>query len=241
MNKERLQKLVSNYGNYSRRQVDRLISEGKVKVNDEIAVLGEKATIDDKIEIDGKIVKFNLKHEYFLLNKPKSYICSREDKFGKQTISLINNSANRNLFTVGRLDVNTTGLIIITTDGELSNIVMSPKSSIKKTYLAWIDKPLNKEAIIGLQKGTKLDDGYVTKPIKGFKIISNTSEKTLIKMTLTEGKKNQIKRMFKAYDRKVVNLKRTQIGIHKLDGIDTGLYKKIPKQKMYEGLGIEFQ
>ena len=136
MNKlERVQKLIANYGPYSRRQVDRLIEEGKVKVNDKTITLGAKATVDDKIQVDGKLIKFDLKHEYYLLNKPKGYICSREDKYGKEALSLINNYKNRNLFTIGRLDVSTTGLIIVTSDGELSNKVMSPKNNIKKTYL----------------------------------------------------------------------------------------------------------
>ncbi len=240
MNKEeRLQKLVSNYGSYSRRQVDKLIQEGKVYLNGKKAILGDKATVNDQIIIDGNLIKFNLKHDYYLLNKPKGFICSREDKYKKQAISLIDNHSNRNLFTVGRLDVNTTGLIIITTDGELANKVMSPKSNIKKTYLAWIDNPLNKEMIINLQKGTKLDDGYITKPTKQFKLISNEKNKVLVKLTITEGKKNQIRRMFAAHDRKVINLKRIKIGHLKLDGIETGRYKKLRHDEIYHALELK--
>ncbi len=132
---ERVQKLISNYGSLSRRQADRLVEAGRVKVNGVVIEPGAKASIDDVIEIDGKRVKFNLKHEYYLLNKPKGYICQREDERGKEVISLINNYRERNLFTIGRLDVQTTGLIIVTTDGELSNIVNSPKFKIPKTYL----------------------------------------------------------------------------------------------------------
>lgn len=239
MNKlERVQKLIANYGPYSRRQVDRLIDEGKVKVNGETITLGHKATVDDKIEIDGKKIKFNLKHEYYLLNKPKGYICSREDNYGKEAISLINNYKNRNLFTIGRLDVSTTGLIIITSDGELANTVMLPKSNIKKTYLVWVNEPINKEISLSLQRGIELDDGYITKKTKKFKIISNEKGKVLIKMSITEGKKNQIRRMFKAADREVVNLKRIQIGFLKIENIDTGLYRKLSKKEMYEGFGI---
>jgi len=91
MNKlERVQKLIANYGTYSRRQADKLIEEGKVKVNGKTITLGDKATVDDKIEINGKIIKFNLKHDYFLLNKPKGYICSREDNYGKEYYHLYN-------------------------------------------------------------------------------------------------------------------------------------------------------
>lgn len=242
MNKlERVQKLIANYGDYSRRQVDRFIEEGKVKVNGKTITLGDKATVDDKVEINGKLVKFNLKHEYYLLNKPKGYICSREDNYGKETISLINNYKDRNLFTVGRLDVSTTGLIIITSDGNLSNRVMSPRSSIKKTYLVWVNKPIDKEISLSLQKGIKLDDGYVTKGTKKFKIISNEKGKVLIKITIIEGKKNQIRRMFTAVDREVINLKRVQIAYHRIDKLESGQYKKLSKKEMYEGLGINYE
>lgn len=236
---ERVQKLISNYGSLSRRQADRFVEEGKVKVNGKVIQPGAKATVNDKIEVDGKVIKFNLKHEYFILNKPKGYICQREDKFGKEAISLINNYKKRNLFTVGRLDVNTTGLIIVTSDGEFANLVNSPKNKIKKTYLAWIDRPITKEISLGLQRGTKLDDGYVTQVTKTFKIVSNEPGKVLIKIGITEGKKNQIRRMFEAYERKVVNLKRVQIGHIKIDGIQTGHYKKLSKTEIFDAVGVK--
>ncbi len=235
---ERVQKLISNYGNLSRRQADRFVEEGKVKVNGVVITPGAKATVNDKIEIEDKLIKFNLKHEYYLVNKPKGFICQREDERGKEVISLINNYKDRNLFTVGRLDVQTTGLIIVTTDGELSNQVNSPRFKVPKTYLVWVDKKLNKETILGLQLGTTLDDGYVTKKVKNFKIIHNDENKVMVKMTITEGKKNQIRRMFEAHNRKVINLKRVQIGFHKIDGIELGQYKKLSQQNMLEGLGI---
>ncbi len=235
---ERVQKLISNYGSLSRRQADRLVEAGRVKVNGIVIEPGAKASIDDVIEIDGKRVKFNLKHEYYLLNKPKGYICQREDERGKEVISLINNYKERNLFTIGRLDVQTTGLIIVTTDGELSNIVNSPKFKIPKTYLVWVDKKLSKDMILGLQLGTTLDDGYVTKKTKKFKIIYNDDNKVMIKMTITEGKKNQIRRMFESYERKVINLKRVQIGNHVLEGIDVGQSKRLSQQEMLNGLGV---
>ncbi|BDU67682.1 MAG: pseudouridine synthase [Candidatus Tyloplasma litorale] len=242
MNKEeRIQKLISNYGSFSRRQVDKFLKEGHVKVNGKVAVVGQKASVNDKIEINNKIIKFNLKHEYFLLNKPKGYISQRQDEKGREVISLINNYKNRNLFTVGRLDYNTTGLIIVTSDGELSNKVMHPSNKVKKTYLVWVDKPLTKEIILSLKLGTKLDDGYVTKKIDGFKLINNEEGKVMVKMIISEGKKNQIKRMFLANNRKVLNLKRIQIGNLKLEGIDVGQNKKLTKSEIYNGLGVKYE
>ena len=240
-NIERVQKLLSNYGNLSRRQADKLIEEGKVKVNGKIISLGTKATVNDRIEVNNKVIKFNLKHEYFLLNKPKGYICSREDKLGKEVISLVVNYKDRNLFTVGRLDVNTTGLIIITTNGDLADRIMKPKHEIRKTYLVWVDKVIDKEIIISLQKGTKLDDGYVTQPLKKIKVIHNVSGKILVKITITEGKKNQIRRMFEAHGRKVVNLKRVKIGNLTIDGLMVGQYKRLTHNQIHEGLGFQNQ
>lgn len=236
----RVQKLISNYGSMSRREADNLIKEGKVKVNGEVIPLGSKATVDDRIEIEGKVVKFNLKHEYYLLNKPKGYICSRHDVQGKEVISLVDNYKERNLFTVGRLDVNTTGLIIVTTDGELSNRINLPHSRIAKTYLAWVDRPVDNEILKGLKEGTTLEDGYTTKPAKNVKLINNEPGKVLVRITILEGKKNQIRRMFEAYGKKVINLKRISIAYHKLDGIETGSYKKIKKSEMYNKLGFEY-
>lgn len=235
----RVQKLISNYGSLSRRQVDKLILEGKVKVNGVVITPGVKATVNDKIEVDGQQIKFNLKHEYYLLNKPKGYICQREDDKGREVISLINNYKERNLFTVGRLDVQTTGLIIVTTDGEMANKVNLPHFKVPKTYLVWLDGKITKEISLGIQLGTTLEDGYVTKKTKKFKIISNEEGKYLVKMTITEGKKNQIRRMFLAHDRKVINLKRIQVGYHKIDGIETGMYKKLSQKELFDGLGIE--
>lgn len=243
---ERVQKLISNYGSYSRREAERMIEAGRIKVNGVVITPGHKCTIDDKIEVDGKQIRFNLKHEYYLLNKPKGYVCRRRDDrlsdeeaaSKKYTVSLINNYKDRNLFTIGRLDVQTTGLIIVTSDGELANFVNSPKFKVPKTYLVWVDKKLTKEMILGLQLGTKLDDGYVTQKTKKFKVISNEENKVMVKMTITEGKKNQIRRMFEAHDRRVVNLKRVQVGYHVLEGIEIGQYKKISQQEMLNGLGV---
>ncbi len=240
-NEERIQKLISNYGNLSRRDVEKLITEKRVKKNGKLVVMGEKATINDVIQIDGKQVKFNLKHDYYILNKPKGYISDTKSKFGKEAVSLINNYKNRNLFTVGRLDVLTTGLIIITNDGELSQLVTSPKAKIKKTYLVWVNENLNREEILKLKTGIVLDDGYKTKPVAKWKTIKNNrNEQALFKITITEGKKNQIRRMFATLGKEVVNLKRVKIENLTLDGIENGEYKTLTKQEIYSMLNLRF-
>ncbi|CRX37316.1 / rsuA / Ribosomal small subunit pseudouridine synthase A /:192862 Forward [Candidatus Hepatoplasma crinochetorum] len=235
---ERIQKLIANYGNYSRREVEKLIKEKKVFKNKELVKLGDLATIEDTIVINNQKIKFNLKYDYFLLNKPKGYICNRIDQKNRSVISLINNYKNRNLFTIGRLDVNTTGLIIVTNDGNLKKLVESPASKIKKVYLVWLQKKINSNDLKSLIKGVELEDGYITKPIEKIKIISN-DENILIKLSITEGKKNQIKRMFEALDNRVINLKRVQIGQLKLGSIKIKEYSKINKQEIYKMLAIK--
>jgi 16S rRNA U516 pseudouridylate synthase RsuA-like enzyme len=133
---ERIQKLVANYSKYSRREFEKFISAGDVTVNGVTATLGTKATLNDSIKLNGKRIKFIVKQDYFVLNKPKGYISERIDKYGRTVISLIPKSESRNLFTVGRLDVNTTGLIIVTNDGDLAQLVTKPSSHIKKVYIA---------------------------------------------------------------------------------------------------------
>ncbi|BDV03456.1 MAG: pseudouridine synthase [Candidatus Hepatoplasma scabrum] len=235
---ERIQKLIANYGNYSRREVEKLILAKKVFKNSQLVKIGDFATVDDKIVINNEKIIFNLKHDYFILNKPKGYICSRIDPKNRSVISLINNYKKRNLFTIGRLDVNTTGLIIVTTDGNLKKIVEDPTSKIKKVYLVWLQKKITSNDLKILQKGVKLDDGYLTRPIEKIKIINN-NEKILIKMTITEGKKNQIKRMFDALDNKVINLKRIEIGHIKLGAIKLKEYRKLNKQEIYQMLSVK--
>lgn len=237
---ERIQKLLANYGNFSRREAERLILSKRVKKNNEIVKIGDKATINDNIFIDDKKIKLTLKHDYFLVNKPKGYICSRNDSLNKTVISLVdNNNSLRNLFTIGRLDVLTTGLIIVTNDGYLSNKITTPKNKIKKTYLVWVDKRLTLGEINKLSKGITLEDGYKTKPLVNFKTINN-KDKPLFKLVLTEGKNNQIRKMFKSLDKNVVNLKRISIGNIHLDDLPLGGYKKISKSKIYELLNISF-
>ena len=239
-NEERIQKLISNYGNYSRREAEKFIKARQVKKNGHFVKLGDKATVDDQIEINGNKIKFNLKHDYFLLNKPKGYISKRVDDQQREVISLLPNWKERNLFTVGRLDVLTTGLIIVTNDGNLSNLVQSPRSNIKKTYLVFSYGKLTLEQIKKLKKGVEINDGYITKPVNNFKVIKEQEEGiSTYKITINVDKKNQIKKMWESVGSKVVNLKRISIGGLTIDGIELGKYKKLKKIEIYDKLGLK--
>ncbi|BDV02262.1 MAG: ribosomal large subunit pseudouridine synthase B [Candidatus Hepatoplasma vulgare] len=234
---ERIQKIISNYGSYSRREIEKLIKDKLVKIDGEIAKLGDKANINSDIRILNKKLTLNLKQEYYVLNKPKGYICSRVDEKNKTAISLINNYKNKNIFSIGRLDVNTTGLLIITNDGYLSNYITLPKNKIRKTYLVWYQKKLTKENIFNLKNGIKIDENYITKKLANLKVIDN-EKKFVIRITLIEGKNNQIKKMFIALENKVINLKRIQIEDLKLNSLEIGKYKKYSKQEIYNFLNV---
>lgn len=238
--KERIQKIISNFGSYSRREFEKLILEGRVKIDGNVAKLGDRATIYSKIEIDNKIQTLNLEHDYFLLNKPLGYISSRIDEQGKEVISLIENKKNRNYFTIGRLDVNTSGLIIVTTDGNLSKIVNSPQSKIKKKYIVTTNKRLPNGFEEQLSKGVILDDGYLTKKAIVKVVKSNDSNFSSFEITITEGKNNQIRRMIKSFgeDYSVKTLKRIEIGSLKIGKISIGRYKVLKKEEIYNSLSI---
>ncbi len=238
--RERIQKIISNYGTYSRREAERLIEKGKVKVNGKIVTLGDRASLDDTIFVNDKQLKFSTKHLYYVLNKPKGYISSRIDEQNRRVIDLVDNPNKRNLFTIGRLDVNTTGLIIITSDGELSQRVNTPQTKVSKQYLVWLDKPISPKDILALKKGIELESGKTTLPVKKLKIISNKNGNYLVKLTIIEGKQNQIKRMFSALNNEVINLKRVKIGNINLDsGLQIGKYRKYSQQEIYNALGLK--
>lgn len=237
MKPERLQKLASNYSKYARRQFEQFIKEERVTVNGQLAELGTKATINDDIKLDGHNIKFTTKQDYYILYKPKGYICERQDKYGRTAISLIPQSEHRNLFTVGRLDVNTTGLVIVTNDGSLTDLVLRPDRKKKKVYLASLKTPIGREELEMIRRGVILDDGYKSRPVRQIKFIDEKQE-AMVKLTLTEGKKNQVKRMFKAVGSEVKNLKRIEIEGLNLNGMRIGDYRKLSKQELYGALGI---
>ena len=224
---ERVQKLFSLGSYCSRREAEKLIEAGRVKVNNEIIKLGHKANINDKFEVDNIVIKLNFAKKYYLLNKPKGYICSNKDKENKRVVDLIKD--NGYLFTVGRLDVNTTGLIIITNDGEFSQMLEKPGSGISKTYIVKVNKIISSKMKEKLEEGVKLENGYTTMPLQFIEVMRKDKKKneSVVKMVLQEGKKNQIKEMFKVIGVEVINLTRIKIGNLKLHDAKLGEYRKI--------------
>ena len=205
---KRIDRILSEQTNYSRKEIKKLVSKGLVLVNECVVRRSDEKYDEDNIsiKINGEDVSVN-KHFYLLLNKPKGYVSATVSDSDKTVIDLIPNKyKTRTLFPAGRLDKDTTGLMLITDDGVFAHNILSPKKHIKKIYEVVIDKDVSDEMINGFKDGVKLNDGECKIALLE-KVDTN---KCLV--TLTEGRYHQIKRMFGCYKAKVLELKRICMG-----------------------------
>lgn len=205
---ERLDKVISSQTNYSRKDIKDLVKKKAILVNGEV-VLKSDIKVDgslDKISILGEELIFK-KYVYLMLNKPKGYVSATEDKNDKTVLDLVPDCyRHRNLFPAGRLDKDTTGLMIITDDGDFAHNILSPKKHISKTYNVTIDIDMNNEMVIGFKDGINLSDGECKSAS-----LEITGKNTGI-VILTEGRYHQIKRMFGCFGAKVIELERIAMG-----------------------------
>lgn len=224
---ERLQKVIANSGYTSRRNAEKLILAGKVTVNDKIITeLGTKVSSNDIIAIDGQEISLDEKKVYYLLNKPRGIISSSSDDKGRKTVVDLINSDLR-IYPIGRLDYNTTGIILLTNDGDFANHLMHPKNNIKKTYLAKVEGILNKDDITRLKNGISIDDRLVD--TSDFKVRSKDVNKnvTLIEITIIEGRNHIVKRIFKELKHEVIKLSRIGYSFLRLDNLKSGEYREL--------------
>ncbi len=222
----RINKYIALSGFCSRRQADKLIEEGRVTINNNIAQIGDVVREQDIVRIDGQKarVKQN-QYEYYILNKPKRVICSNEDKFGRVTaVSLI--KSNKRLFTYGRLDYLTEGLIIISNDGDLYNKIMHPRQKLYKSYIANIDKEITDDHIEALTHGVVIE-GKRTAPAKVKRL-----NKTEIRIAIFEGRNRQIRKMFETLGYTVKNLKRVKVGELTLKDLEVGKYRRLTNEEV---------
>lgn len=205
---ERLDKVISSQTEYSRKEVKELVRRKRIKLNEEL-VLKSDVKIDfnkDIITIDGKIINCK-KYVYLMLNKPKGYVSATIDKNDKTVLELVPSKyLYRNLFPAGRLDKDTTGLMIITDDGNFAHDILAPKKHVKKTYNVTIDIPITKDMVDGFKNGVMLNDGECKSAL-----LKQTNTYTGI-VELTEGRYHQIKRMFGCFGAKVTSLERIKMG-----------------------------
>ncbi len=227
---ERLQKVIANSGIASRRKAEDLIKEGRVKVNGIIIKeLGVKVTNKDIIKVDDKQISKENK-VYYLLNKPRGIITSvTDDKMRKTVIDLI--PCKERIYPVGRLDYDTTGVLLLTNDGEFANILMHPSKEVEKTYIVKIKGIIKGDSINTLKNGVIID-GKITEQAKVK--LRKTDYKTntsLLSVTIHEGRNHQIKKMFESVGFPVLKLKREREFIFDLKGLKSGEYRRLtPKE-----------
>ena len=227
----RLQKFLADSGIASRRKGEELIKEGKVKVNGAtVTELGLK--IDESKDVvlfNNKEVKKSEELEYLLLHKPKGYITTVRDQFGRKSIMELIDTENR-LFPVGRLDYDTSGLLIITNDGELTYKLTHPKHNVEKTYVALVRGIPSNDKLDKLKKGIKLEE-FTTAPAK-VKIIETKGPNAVLEIKIREGKNRQVRRMCEAIGHFVIELKRTAIGEIVLSNIKEGEYRSLSQKEI---------
>ena len=221
----RLNKYIAESGFCSRRKADELISQNRVTINKETAKLGMEVHEGDIVRIDDEKIKMETGYEYFLLYKPKKVICTNSDNFGRR-LAIDYIKSKKRLFTYGRLDYMTEGIIIVSNDGDAYNKVMHPRKKLFKTYIAKLDRPLEEKDLARLEKGI-LIDGKKTVPAKIKKI-----DETEIKVSIYEGKNRQIRKMFENLHYNVKELKRVTIGEFKIGNLKPGEYRKLSEEEI---------
>lgn len=234
---ERLQKVIANSGYCSRRKAEDLIEQGKVLVNGElVTTLGTKVNENDAIIVEGKILKNEEDKAYYLLNKPRGIISSsNDDKNRKTVVDLID--TDKRIYPIGRLDYDTTGLIILTNDGTLSNKLMHPSNGIEKKYVAKLNKFFDIADLKKLEKGIIIDN-IKCKPTR-VKIKKNDRIKdySIVEITIVEGRNHIVKRVFENLGYLVDKLSRIEYAFLSIDNLRSGEYRELTKKeikKLYE-------
>lgn len=222
--KERLQKLIAAAGLASRRQAERWISAGRVTVNGRVADIGEQADVErDHIEVDGRPLRLEQPKVYLLLNKPTGYVTTARDPQGRKVVADLLKDVKVRVFPVGRLDLNTEGLLLLTNDGDLAARLTHPRHQVKKTYLVRVRGSLKASSRRLLEEGVTLDDGP-TAPAKVAKVRSSGSH-TWFELTISEGRNRQVRRMREAVGHSVSRLKRVGLAFLLLEGLPPGQYR----------------
>lgn len=228
---ERLQKIIAKCGVASRRKAEELIVEGLVTVNGKPAVLGMKADLHrDHIKVKGKLISRVETKTYLLFNKPVQCITAMYDAEKRPTVKDFLKRVKVQVFPVGRLDFNSEGLLILTNDGDLTNAVLHPKNKIPKTYRVKVEGFLEPAEISRLEKGIRLDDG-MTAPAK-VRVVKKLKANSWVDITIHEGRKRQVRRMFARIGHSVIKLVRTRINGLQLGALKPGEYRYMKPEEI---------
>ena len=227
----RINKFLAECGVASRRACDKLIESGAVLVNGKKAAIGDDVSEKDEITVDGQPVKRKLVRSYYIMNKPKGYVCTvKDDKDRKTVMSLLPEGAGR-VYPVGRLDYDTEGLLLFTDDGDLAFRLTHPKSEIPKTYLVRIEGAIGDKELNRLRAGVELD-GKLTGKSK-VKVIETDKQYTKLHVTINEGRNRQVRRMFECVGKQVDFLKRIRIGDLGLGSLARGKVRRLSDEEVF--------
>lgn len=230
----RINKFIASYTSYSRRKSEDVILSGRVKINDEV-ITSLSFDVDennDILKIDDEVINTNKNLVYIMLNKPEGYITTVKDQFNRKSVVDLLSDIKERIYPVGRLDYETSGLLILTNDGDLTYKLTHPKHEIGKTYMAIVKGEPNEDELDNFRKGLLIDD-YKTAPAK-IKLVKKVSDKnySICKVQIYEGRNRQVRKMFKAINHPVMRLKRVAVGKIVLKDLEVGEYRHLTKEEV---------
>ena len=227
---ERLQKIIAARGLCSRRQAEKWIEEGRVRVNGNTAHLGDTADVtEDVIEVDGKRLPKAGRKVYLMLNKPRGYVTTLSDEKGRKNAAQLVENCGVRVYPVGRLDMDSEGLLLFTNDGDFANLLMHPRHEVNKIYRVWVTG-YSEENLELLKQPIELD-GYRIKPPK-VRAVHVTGEKAVLEVTIHEGRNRQVRRMCQAANMNVARLKRIAEGALRLGELKEGQWRHLSAQEV---------
>lgn len=229
---ERLQKLIAESGYSSRRKAEELIKQGKVYVNGEkITELGTKASFGDEILVDGNLIEHQEK-EYYLFYKPRGVVCTTKDDKGRKTVLDFFDDVGKRIYPVGRLDYDTTGLLILTNDGKFANLMMHPKNKIDKFYVAKVEGIVTSEEVKALKRGVLVDNKKIYPSRVKVKKIDKKNMTSIIEITIHDGVNHEVKKLMKSVGHEVIKLKRESFGFLTLGNLKSGEKRRLTSKEV---------
>lgn len=229
---DRLQKVMAHAGVASRRKSETIIEAGRVKVNGKtVTTLGFKVSDADEITVDGKKIRAE-KHVYYLLNKPRQVISSADDQFNRKTVVDLIKDTKLRIYPIGRLDYDTSGVLLLTNDGELANKLTHPSYEIDKIYQATVIGVPTSEEIAALEKGVRIGDDITAPGRAKVSNVNKEKNQSVITLTIHEGKYHQVKLMIEAIGHKVISLHRTAFGPITDKNLRMGQYRKLTSDEL---------
>lgn len=233
MEQVRLQKYIADAGVCSRRKAEEMIAQNRVKVNGRPAVIGQKVSAKDIVTIDGERVARPKKREfvYLMMNKPRGYITTMSDERSRRCVAdLLDDSLGARVFPIGRLDVNSEGLLLFTNDGDFANDLMHPSRHVSKTYRVTVHSKVTEDKLVALAEGVVID-GRKTAPAQ-VRVLTAEPERTVLEIIIREGRNRQIRKMCEAVNLDVARLKRTAEGPLRLGMLKPGECRELTKEEL---------